>query len=817
MRRLAGLLLALILFDSASARAVIWPSAVEQVAKDLASHDATIRRRAAETLRTLPESAGKRLASAALDDADVDVRLLALDASLALGVSDVGERVLPWLTDSERRLREAAAEALAESPSARAVGPLSRSLADADPAVRGAAAVALGKSHAPDAVIALLGHLDDSVPEVRRDAAHALGELADARGVVPLIGKIEDSRPIVRSAVADALGELGDPRATSALLLKLRDPDETVRVAVLRALGRIRDPHGVATIAALLVDDPSPRVRSAVLEALAKIQSPEALHALRVELAFDEPGREREPVVDVLGSTGSRAVPELSGCLLAESNPSHADGCALALAATLDPNGESAIVDALRRGSIHALAALSALATLANRAALPSVLEYLTDSDVVVRRAALDATRALLDPTHPDGRAVEPLTRALAATHGDRSSQRALLELLGRTGSPRAVSALLPFARKSDDIGLRVRALDALGSLGEANQAEPLLAALDDESASVRMAAALALNRSGVGRASAVLDRVQRAPLEARSVLALAVGGILARASDPAAAARVDALIAESRDGERDAWIEALGRMPGLEAVERLGKRLGQARAGADRAKFAEALAAHPEARAIWTALLSDPERRVRANAVWAVGEVGTAEDLPLLRARLGDSAPMVVANAAQALARVAKRHAVPVVNDICPLLKDARSLARMAALRALRHVGARCADGQELSLLAHDRSDLVREAAAMLLRDVPRAGGADTLALERAAETDRSGAVAAACTSRMAPPAGSQPAMVMVVPASEEVPKPSQPFALLRADGLVRFGLTDRRGELFELAAPGGELSLIEPGALDR
>ena len=43
-------------------------------------------------------------------------------------------------------------------------------------------------------------------------------------------------------------------------------------------------------------------------------------------------------------------------------------------------------------------------------------------------------------------------------------------------------------------------------------------------------------------------------------------------------------------------------------------------------------------------------------------------------------------------------------------------------------------------------------------------------------------------------------------------LPIETQPFALLRADGLVRLGVSDRRGQVFEVAAPRGALSLLEP-----
>jgi hypothetical protein len=86
-------------------------------------------------------------------------------------------------------------------------------------------------------------------------------------------------------------------------------------------------------------------------------------------------------------------------------------------------------------------------------------------------------------------------------------------------------------------------------------------------------------------------------------------------------------------------------------------------------------------------------------------------------------------------------------------------------------------------------------------------------LALVRARDRDQSGAVAAECEAPRQPsPDGVDATVVVVIPAGDDVPRPAQPFALLRADGLVRLGVSDRRGQLFEVAAPHGPLSLLEP-----
>jgi len=793
------------------ARAALWPSTVLRIEHDLHAPEVEVRRRAAQLLRDLPRSSGARLARAALDDSDVDVRLTALDASLGFGVPALGEHLVPWLTDPERRLRLAAAQALAESPTLRAVPSLGRALGDTDPGVRSAAANALGKSGAPEATLALLGHLDDSAPEVRRDVARALGELGDARAVVPLIGKIQDARPIVREGVAQALAELADPRAVSALVLSLHDTEDSVRVAALEALSRIAEPSVVTSVSSLLRTS-TERVRSAALDALSHIHTPAALKALIDELGADEPGRPRAEVVTALGRVGSLALPALTACLNAESDPDRLDGCALALGRSRDVAGAPALRDALGRGALRPLSALQAFAELRAPDSLPTVLEYVSDSDALVRRAAMVAAKALLDPRRPDGRAVEPISRALQKSRAEREDQVALLDLLGQTGSPRAAAILLPFAGPGDDVLLRAHALAALGFLGQAGQVPSLLAALDDDSGSVRLAAALALGRLPLAdRVPELFARLEKSSSEERPLLTLALAGLVSHSVDRSLPARLEKLLQPAQAGERDALLELLGRVPTAEAVATLARLVLAQHLPADRAKFAEALAAHPSEHARLVPLLQDANAAVRANAAWSLGEVGTPTEAPALERALADADSNVAGNALSALARIAVRNHSRIAPLSCPRTAVPQPMLRAIALRALRFAGERCEHGEEAAALTRDRSDFVRQSAAALLRDVPR-DRKDAELLARARDKDPSGAVAAECEAASpAPPDGFEPTVIVVIPPGEDLPAPAQPFGLLRADGLVRLGISDRRGQIFEARAPHGALSLVQ------
>lgn len=795
------------------ASALIWPSAVRAIERDLAVADVGVRRRAAHRLRELPRAALARALLRAVDDGDVEVRLAAAQAAQGRTIEGLSERVVAWLTETDVRLRIAAAELLTSAPVPRAVAPLARALSDSEPAVRRAAAGALAVSGSSDAVISLLGRLDDSVVEVRQAVVRALSDLGDARAVVPLISKIEDSRPEMRRSVARALGNLGDARATSALVLALRDPDPSVRVAALDALSVLGQPGAATSIAALLASDPVPAVRRAAISALALLGGPGAITALIEALpALPE---EREAIAAAFARIGPSAAPALASCLRAGGDSEKMEGCALALAGTRAPEAGALIREALERGSIDAEVGLRALAGVADPEALAKCLAFLSHPDPGVRRAALDAAAPLLDPRQADGRAVEPLELAFEHAQGRRSERLDLIRLLGRTGSPRAARTLMPIAEHADDLAFRLAALAALAEVGSDAAQQTFLKALSDPEAAVRLAAALAIRRSRPrGMELALLDLLERAAAQDRVSLALALAGALAGSSNEQAVARAAALMLGARGAERDALIEALARAPSAAAQAAL-EQLSAAPDAADRAKLAEVLGARKDGAKLLARLLGDQDPRVRANAAWSLGVVGAQQHVPLLLRAAQDPDVSVAADAAQALGRIAARERLSLEAELCGLVAAPRGAVRAGALSSLRILGKRCPDGRERRTLSTDRLVAPRLAAARLLA-ATSASAEDRRALVRCANEDPVGAVAAACMdAREAVKSGDRELLVFVVPAGEPQPVPGAAFALARPDGLVRHGSADRRGAVLELALPEGDVELGVPAAL--
>ena len=797
---------------------LVWPNTIERIERQLAQGTTAERRQAAARLRELPRATAGRLALEALNDQDLQVRLEAAEIARELRLPGAGARVVGWLHESERRVRLAAVELLRVSPTRDAVAALARVLGDPDSAVRAAAADALGASGDRAASLPLLGHLDDPTPHVRDRVVLALARLEDRRAVVPLIGKIQDPQPQVRRSVARALGELGDPRATSALLLALRDADASVRTAALGAIEALGDPSATLAIVAVLEQDADEAVRSAALRALSGLRSDTDLDALMAGLSEDDPSAERSEVRDALARFGPGARGALERCLRGQPAARLGDGCALTLARVAGDPSVPVLVQALRRGIVSPTAAMRAFGSAGSPKGLPTVLEYVAHRDPFVRRAAIDAASQLLSNGPPDGRAVDPLSRALAVASDD-AERIALIGLLGQTGASRAARPLKPLAENADAVAIRVAAVEALGMLGPVGQDDVLLRALDADSASLRIAAGLALKRSASGRsAGELLDRLERRAEQDRAAVSLALGGALARTQDAGHLQRAARLLERSRAGERDALIEAAGQSRAPGALGLLVK-LAASPAPADRAKAAELLALHAEGAEALRRLASDPSPAVRANAVWALGAGAAVPPVELLVQALGDRDVNVAANAAAGLGRLESDERAK--RALCAATEDPRDYVRANAMAALALGALRCEPDRARDLLANDRSEVVRVAAARSLhrrRATAKEGAAeDGRALQQCSARDSSGAVASACSEPPSPAAGAVSVSVYVIPTGRSVPAGGAPFTLLLPDGLMRLGVTDRRGAVFEPAAPIGQIRLLVPAALAR
>ncbi len=397
--------------------------------------------------------------------------------------------------------------------------------------------------------------------------------------------------------------------------------------------------------------------------------------------------------------------------------------------------------------------------------------------------------------------------------------------LLGKTGAARAAPLLVELTR-AQDMALRLSAIDALTTLGDPGSEDALLEALASSDAVLRLHAAQALAQAGRERAREVLlARLDGGDEVDRAAVLVALGGVLARVPTDAAIRRLASALELSAGPERDSILDAMGQAPSPAAVAAIVSSAKGSEPG-DRREAAAALAAHPgDLTALGAArlLLVDADANVRAQAAWTLGTLGDATDASRLLDRVHSSDVDTATNAAGAIGRIASRTRAPdlATQMLCPLEAEPRASVRANALAGLALSGARCGDGSaERRALSEDPSEEVRAAAARALTSKKTAAtpsAEDARALDLCARTNPSGTVAARCRAAADPPGPTHALLVYVVPDGAASPRPGSSLALLMPDGLLHLGVSDRRGALFDPAAPEGRITLRPATSLQR
>ena len=189
-----------------------------QVAQDVASPSAQVRRQALRGLRELGGPETLPLLAALLSDAEIDIREGALAGVIGVYVQPLPNRSI----DSAEEAFEAARfhdQPWSVPPELSTA--LVKALADEQPSVRRDAAYAVGIVLTPPVTdlvaFEILASLSDTEPSVRVAAARALGRLRVQGAGVPLIGRVNDEDLDVRLASMRALGDLRYDPAVVAL------------------------------------------------------------------------------------------------------------------------------------------------------------------------------------------------------------------------------------------------------------------------------------------------------------------------------------------------------------------------------------------------------------------------------------------------------------------------------------------------------------------------------------------------------------------------------------------------------------------------
>lgn len=406
--------------------------------------------------------------------------------------------------------RRAAARALGETKSQRAVKPLVAALRDKDLHVREAAIEALGKIGGPNTIEPLVAMLVDERLWLREAAGRAL-EQADpawsrspaARNAVPkLLLALTDEDTDVKTAAEEALGNIADPRTVDPLLRTLRQAGE---VTVVEALGKIRDRRAIEPLVPALRDF-RPWMQKAVENALDRIDPrwPRSTFVKNAMPDFIAALADKNLLVRVaaaraLGRIGDpRAFEPLLKALQEGGYVRHAAEKSLD---RLDPNwkGSNAarkmLPDFIRelQDPNHEVrfSAARQLEKIGDAQAIQPLVETLVDGVSQVRKAAADALEAIA-PDWPESKAARAAFLVLAAAlkSPDIEVQHVAAETLGRIRDPRAVQPLLDALPVVGAV-----AASALGNIGDPRAVGPLVSTLKDRSLFLRLAVERALDR----------------------------------------------------------------------------------------------------------------------------------------------------------------------------------------------------------------------------------------------------------------------------------------------------------------------------------
>ncbi len=296
-----------------------------------------------------------------------------------------------------------------------AVKPLVNAVKNGTQHVRRIAAESLGKIGDPAAISALSQLMDDDEAAVRMASAAIIEQLAKDRndeklqakaliaqekwsaittigpGAFDMVFEASKSRePAIRFQAIRALGSIAGNRAIAALSQYLRDGDVYIRRAAAEGLERAKEPKTASVLVALLHDEDS-EVRHSVARALKKIE-------------WKPSNREQHVALAVAAGDWMDAAklgqPAVAPLLKAFEDATHRTKVMGALVELGEPTVEPLIELLQTEGNSPAAASLrfsvvETLGKIGHRKAIPALEKIMSDPELAIRRAAVDALRNL--------------------------------------------------------------------------------------------------------------------------------------------------------------------------------------------------------------------------------------------------------------------------------------------------------------------------------------------------------------------------------------------------------------------------------------
>lgn len=336
-----------------------------------------------------------------------------------------------------------------------------------EPALRTAAAKAVGTYRSPDSIAPLLAAAKTSEDKATAEqvAISILGSLTlDA-----VLAKMDDPDVTVRrlamKALGDALkGSAPPPKAVSVLQARLQDPDPGVRRAAVYALARLPDDR-VATSLLTLSRDPDAELREAAVVAATRLATPEAEKVLLKGLE-DESDRVKAAALDAVAARKMVAARESLAMLAAYRDTT------------------------VRRKAVHAWLALLQPGEAAGNYAFLSSLLY--DKDPEIKIAALRTVIAI-----PERKAVMAVSSL--AIDPDPTVKLAVIDALANSREKDALEGLQKAVFDTDP-AIKLAALDGLQRLGRPEAIDFLNELINLESDPAVKAKAVAVRDALLGR-----------------------------------------------------------------------------------------------------------------------------------------------------------------------------------------------------------------------------------------------------------------------------------------------------------------------------
>ncbi len=542
-----------------------------------------------------------------------------------------------------------------------------------DPAKRLEAVIELAKYDVALTQPHLLKALQDDDEKVRHQAAKALGQGGALAAVPIMVEWLGDQSAQTKAVAAEALGDIGGADATAALIRSLGDPEALVRQRAVKALGTIGKKGNASVVIALIprLEDPKPEVKNATIQQLEELGDKRAVIPLVAK--FGETAREtRRLAVRAVGKLGDpSAVPALTRLLndLDEEVRTAAVGSLGALGAVdaIDALTEqlSGPSDAYRAKVAYSLGQIAATpkAGKAGEDAMRTLVMNLAQSTQrqgsreALRVAGKASVPALVE--HLQGRiAGDPATAiALLAEVGDpratatlaaelergRVAMPLVLRALGATRDPAALVPVLG-ALSNKDAAIRLAAMEALRPLigSDARAGDVLMEHLADDDLEVRVLAAEYLGLLRVSAASAKLVSLSGPgnPTRLRAATIDALGQI---GRPEATKALLDVL----REGPTELHRSAATALSYIDDPSATAALIGQAQTdrGPTRHEVVRALGStlrgrpEPAARKLLRQLALDSSVKVSLAAITGLAAAKDPTDAPFLRSLVDQAA----------------------------------------------------------------------------------------------------------------------------------------------------------------------------------